>query len=292
MRVAWNGVDLSTPDSWEPVAMGKRTLTLGPSGHPALDLKWNPIRGRFAADKHLKRMARGFPAKQGGSLKKANPPGGFPSRWNSRIFFTWELAGERGGGCLLYDAKAGAALAAQWRTAYRDEAVKALSGLHMSGNGSDIPFALYDIRAVMPAGYELGTYAFQPGLFRLTFQTKKSEIELSRFGPAEVLLKQGMHGFLEKQYGEFLKNTEASETPEGLLMQPRRAPSYPLRLAGRLGRRKPYKRLEAWRPEGSNRILCLRAASASPLDAELLREVRMNYVLVPQEKAGSADHSA
>ena len=55
-EIAWDGVVLQLPRSWQPTVIHKSYLFFEQDGQPAFAIKWEQVRGRFSAKRIFNRL--------------------------------------------------------------------------------------------------------------------------------------------------------------------------------------------------------------------------------------------
>ncbi|TRZ52146.1 hypothetical protein D4S03_03965 [bacterium] len=192
-EIAWNGVRFSTPELWEVAKIGPRYLLLAYQGEPALEIKWEKIKGRFSHQTALKRM---------NSLhKNAVQESPLPEEWVKVLGdfdvmgFTWQAAARGGRGAILYCPACGNAILIQFFGNLSGSSYKTcrrvLASFQDHSDDNRVRWSLFDIRAEIPAEYRLLRYRFEAGRFEMHFGSKRQRITLYRWGPASALLGSG-----------------------------------------------------------------------------------------------------
>jgi len=213
--LAWNGVGLAVPDTWEPSAVERDGLMLECDGLPACELKWNAVRGTFSFDRHIRKLSRRH--KDADLL--AVDPADTPPAWAEAAValersglrlksFLWRAGEHRGLGAALHHPATGLAALVQFFVRERaDEAVAAtvLATLRDLSGGRTIPWTLFGLTARVPAEYRLETFSFRPGRYTVRYWRPRSprrqdrmpagkgpgtRLTFERFVPADVLLRR------------------------------------------------------------------------------------------------------
>ena len=117
-EIAWNGVRFSTPAVWEVVKIGPRYLLLADQGEPALEIKWERIKGRFSHRTALKRL---------NSLHRDTvQESPLPEEWKKILGdftvtgFTWQAETKGGRGAILHCPACGNATLIQFFRNFSD----------------------------------------------------------------------------------------------------------------------------------------------------------------------------
>jgi hypothetical protein len=286
VSAAWNGIELAVPQTWEVSQLGKRHLVFENRAQAVMEIKWQPVRGRFSARYHLKQLA----GRQAGSLKKAIQECPLPQSWISALQgyesmgFRWQTAKTNGQGAILYCPQCRTAAIIQFfnstgqgATALGDDI---MGSYRDHRDDSHILWALFGIRALLPQAFSLRDYTFQPGLYRLAFEDGRTVLQLFRWAPADTLLAdQSLEDFAtavlsEKHEApvwttdkihEALEWESIRKTPK--LLRPMKAAS-------------PCIQVRLWHVASRNQILAVRISGKGPLDRHLIDTICKSYEAV------------
>ena len=103
-EVAWNGVRFETPATWVPASIGSRYLLFEDRSGPTLEIRWEPVRGKFSHAAQLKRLSAGRGRKPSRPAAAVDLPASWAAALNrfEAAGFSW--CGERLGaqGAILY----------------------------------------------------------------------------------------------------------------------------------------------------------------------------------------------
>ena len=192
-EIAWNGVRFSTPAAWEVAKIGPRYLLLADQGEPALEIKWERIKGRFSHRTALRRL---------NSLHRDTvQESPLPEEWEKILGdftvtgFTWQAEARGGRGAILHCPACGNATLIQFFRNFSDSnhetCRRVLASFRDHSPDNRVRWSIFDIRAEIPAEYRLVRYRFEAGRFEMHFGSKGQQITLYRWGPASALLANG-----------------------------------------------------------------------------------------------------
>lgn len=262
--------------------MDARYLVFEKGAEPAMEIKWQRVKGKFSAKAHFKRLAGSV-----GNGKKAVRLWQPPSSWMSALKgfrvdgFQWQGREDSGRGVILWCPHCRTASLIQFLgDADEDEAGVHSEILASFGDHRDdgrTLWSLFDIRFLISEAFQMRDFAFQPGSYRFVFENGGTSLTLFRWAPAAALLaEQGLIGFaagaLKKTPRDFNSlhfdghPAVAWKSPKGSLWQRFRPRSEPRHYAGRV-----------WHVESKNRILGVRVQGKTPLDDNLLGELCSSY---------------
>ncbi|MFC1799210.1 hypothetical protein ACFLZL_05345 [Thermodesulfobacteriota bacterium] len=195
-QIAWNGISISIPQSWEVEKIGNHYLALEENTRPVMELKWHRVKGNFSHRKHLRRLA-GLYNKNLTQKINASP---LPSEWEQALDrfdakgFSWRDDNVQGIGAIIYCPICQTATLIQFYRHKQAQTAKVsqhiLTSFRDHRKDQMIIWAVFDIRAAIPAEYTLEAYRLEAGRFSLAFTAKHQKLKLYRWGPAAVLLSE------------------------------------------------------------------------------------------------------
>jgi len=193
--LGWNGVRLNVPAHWEVSQLGAFHLQLDDGSGPTLELKWRRLSHQVSPERHVKRLSRRF--RHAGAVEFRERA--VPEEWRAALnrfaaeAFTWSEAQIRGEGVLLSCPTCGTATLLQF--SYRLESPsprlveKVLRSFRdHSGNGM-VTWRLFGLHAQIPEDLRLEGHRFSPGHYELRFTRGRERLKLSRWAPADVILR-------------------------------------------------------------------------------------------------------
>ena len=192
-EIAWSGVRFSTPIAWEVAKIGPRYLLLADQEEPAMEIKWERVKGRFSHRTALRRLRSVH-----GKTVQESP---LPDEWKQILVgftgmgFTWQAETRGGRGAILFCPACGNATLIQF---FRDfsspshkTCLRVLASFQDHNPDDKVLWSIFDIRAETPAEYRLVRYRFEAGRFEMHFDKRGQQITLYRWGPASALLDNG-----------------------------------------------------------------------------------------------------
>jgi hypothetical protein len=286
-NVAWNGIHLSVPPSWELGWIGTRHLFFENHAGPAMEIKWEPVDGRFSHRSHLKKLI----AKQKKSPGKRIGEWRLPDSWVNALAnfiargFSWQSHTENGRGAILFCPSCRTALMCQFFNISghkTDETV--LEVLRSLGDHRDddrTAWTVFDIHALLPRAFHLADYRFKPGVYELAFSGRRQTIKLFRWAPASTFLAQSdLPLFAAHTLGLELEKLVGTSCLEHPAVEWRSTT-----VAGKNNwfyrfRQKPaYHWVRAWHIVEKNRILGIRLDGGRLLDMNLMTALCANYTI-------------
>jgi hypothetical protein len=192
-EIAWNGVRFSTPAAWEVAQIGPRYLLLADQGDPAMEIKWEKVKGRFSHRAALRRLR----SLHGNTVQESPLPDAWKQILDGFIVtgFTWQTETKGGSGAILYCPACGNATLIQFFRNFSSPSnktcLRVLSSFQDHSLDDQVRWSIFDIRAEIPAEFRLVRYRFEAGRFEMHFGSKGQRIALYRWGPASALLEDG-----------------------------------------------------------------------------------------------------
>lgn len=262
-ETAWNGVRLRVPARWEPSEVGRRYLLLASPDGPAMELRWGPAARKHAdpAD-YLRRLQ---PRK---GPRRPIRPIALPAAWQKALTgfacqgFSWSAGGQAASGAVLCCPVCRKATLVQFfhppGVGAGPTAAGVLSAFRDHGPAPIVVYALFDIRAEVPAIFQLAGQRFEAGYFELVFKGPRQRLVLHRWGPAGVLLQQTALATLGRR---LLPGSDGR--PEDLAIGPHQGLEWSQdppqrgwrRWWGRLTPGERYRRYRIWHLPQRNRLL-------------------------------------
>jgi hypothetical protein len=285
-EIGWNGVRCKVPASWEVSKTGRRYLLLEEKSEPVMEIKWAQVKGRFSHRSQLRRLAVQHRKKIEQTIKEVPIPAGWKTTLSAfrAVAFSWHGQSLNGFGAVLFCSSCKTATLIQFFR--RDSTHPPSLVSHIMNTFRDHPrnnqilWALFDIRALIPAEFNLCAYRFDPGHFELVFLHKSRKITLQRWGPASVLLRNRELEEFAREAGDFPSNSPMLAVLNGF-----GSVEWHGSLAGtRWSRlrscilRKPscvFQRF--WHVKEKNRILGVRVDAKKPVDQRWANRICRDY---------------
>jgi hypothetical protein len=283
--LAWNGIRLCVPPEWEVTSLASSYLLLDDSESPVLELKWRQVKGKFSHEANLRRLARSSSVASKLSLQK-------------KSVLSWQGSEIRGEGAIIYCPTCQTATFFQFYSkSGKIESVVPEQVLHSFRDHCEEgwnTWSLFGMNALVPKGFGVDSHHFHPGHYQLVFRRKSERLEFNRWGPADVLLKQGglLQWYDERSRGNRhtvtsgLKADEYNGEP-ALTGQVEGPSSFIRRLWSQIVGKHSYNWIRIWHLRERNQILGVEASDSRKLDESLLEEICRNYEMVSEaETAG------
>ncbi len=287
--IDWNGIHLSVPYTWELGRIDTRYLFFDNHAGPAMEIKWETVKGRFSHRSHLKKLA----AQQKHHPGKRFEEWHLPSAWKNALSnfiaqgFSWQLGAENGRGAILYCPVCKTAIMFQIFNITdhmtTEATINILKSLQDHRNDRQTAWTVFDIHALLPKPFKLDNFQFKPGIYELAFRDRFQTVKLFRWAPASTFLSQvKLSLFAANTMGfkhESLVTTSFLDHP-AVEWRPDKPIGWYTWLY-RFKRNPAFHWLRLWHVVGKNRILGIRLDSKKPIKTEMVTDICTNYVAEP-----------
>jgi len=287
-KIAWNGIHLLVPSTWELVRIDTRHLFFDNHASPALEIKWGPVKGRFSHRSHLKKLIARQKHHPGKTLEAWHLPPSWENALSPFIAkgFSWQSGVDNGRGAILFCPSCKTAIMFQIFNIddrITDDAIlDMLKSLQDHRNDDQTAWAVFDIQALLPRIFQLNHYQFKPGNYKLAFSSRFQTIKLFRWAPASAFLS---HNDLSQFTASALGCSRESLVTTSFLEHPA-VDWLSNTIAGRHHWLYRFKQNPAnhwgrvWHVMEENRILGIRLDSKKPIDVQMMADICGNYFVV------------
>ena len=281
-QVAWNGISLDVPQTWEIAEIGVRHLILEDDSGPAMEVKWGPVKGKFSHRAHLKRIG----AFQTQKLKKTVKEWTLTPQWEDALSgfqtsgFSWHTDTKTGRGVILYCPvcrKAALIQFLQSRATFSEQIpLMVLKTFQDHRDDDQVAWSVFDIRAMMPAVYQLVSHRFEPGNFELAFERGSQKIFLYRWAPASVILSdQDLMQFAETVSDFSAVDPVPVDMDGGSAVEMSLSPR--VIWFSRFRAKPSFHWMGVWHLENKNRILGVKMQGKRAFDTQILDRICADY---------------
>jgi hypothetical protein len=205
-QTAWNGLALRHPATWEVTRLDRDQLLWSEGAQAILEIRWALYRGRFDAERALRRFGRR-------ARRKGLPqpePWSIPQSWRTSLSrfqvsgFSWRRAGAQGYGLLAYCPQCRRQNLIQFHPrllAQPDRIPMLLASLRDHPPQEGQALCLFGIRARLPDDVRLLRFRFETGRYHVHWRSRRRQIGIYRWAPAGVILaRQPLGGFAAQQF--------------------------------------------------------------------------------------------
>ncbi len=291
-EIAWNNIRFHAPADWEIASIGQRHLVLADGEGPVLEIKWGPVKDSFSHQHQLERLA--VENRRNKNISFNACP--VPAAWESALDryklagFSWRDNSITGIGVILFCPHCRQAVLIQFVTRQKNVTLgttnsvsqRVMASFREHTEGPKRLWAVYDMRAVLPAASQLLRYRFEAGVFELHFRFEEKMLSLYRWGlPAERLHELGPAGFAEKAFG-FTKPSPRllPGAGNGILNWEYSAPSWWSRVQCRLQAQAPFQYYRLCHLQDQNRLLGVRLTGKKPLAWNEFESLAQSYEVI------------
>ena len=284
--VAWNGIRFDAPASWDASKIGGRYLLLESGAEPVMEIRWEPITGRFSHRKHLRRLS-------GGRKGRAVTEAPLSADWEEALQrfdalgFAWSGNAIHARGAILFCPVCRTASLIQFfQPANRtlgQTAGRVLSSFRDHPEGGLTLWSMFDVKARIPNRFTLSHHRFQAGRFEMGFADTRRRLTLYRWGPAEILLKESdLARFAGTQVVLPDRRVSGLDTSDNRVAEWQTDPPETLGawLRRRMMSKTAFRRFRVWHRPAANRILGALAEGGKAFDPELFERICAGYETV------------
>lgn len=284
-EIAWNGIAFRKPSCWEIVTLDRNYLMLGTRTDPRMEIIWGNSSKAVPHLRGLKQLQARISRKQGLSVDVWNPPQSWADALPGHKISGFSWKNPAGNALIVSCTCCNRISLLQFYQSSREDpdqfhttVSRILSSFRdHSMNGRQL-WAVFDIRATLPAAFQIKSYQFSPGFMTMDFFTIGLKISLYRWSPASVLLGG-------RKLSEFAGSLpffpgSSSETQTDMnRMEWVKSPSVGLitRIAAFLSAGYAHHRFLIRHAREANRILAVRSQSRHPIDVSLFEQIVADY---------------
>lgn len=279
--IAWNGLQLNIPGSWDLRIGGHRSLIFEKDFHPQLQLRWEKaVRSTAIATPDT---LTAFVDRLGKVMAEPPAPWSQLQQTFSHVTCYQRANGTVGGGAcicphcstvitfqLLADDPAAVNLAV--------DCFKSLS----CHPGQDNLWRVQDLSLITPPSFVLTDYTFGAGLTRLSFSNRDLLLHTCRIAAADDRLSnQTLQDILLT-----LANVEELDIflSDDSVCQGYRQPSIPRQILFRMRREQPFVWAKIWHDSNRNRLLAVVFLANRPIPEETAAMICEHYEIVNEKE--------
>lgn len=285
-EIAWNGIAFYKPASWEIATLGRNYMMIGTPAHPRMEITWGSVHKSASRQQDIKKLQSRIRKQQLTAVDAWTPPAGWLQSLSAyeTSGFSWKNPERTGYGLILTCLSCQRVSLIQFFQNRGEPdnlhavAPRVLSSFMDHANGSDQRWAVFDVRATLPAVFQIKTYQFSPGFMEMGFSSLGQQIRLYRWSPAAVLLSgKKLSDFADSLLcypGGSSKKTVGSNRIEWEY-----SPALGLwtRFAAFLPGRFCHHRMLLRHDPENNRILAIKAESRQTMDPRLFDRIFSSY---------------
>jgi hypothetical protein len=288
-EIAWNGISFLKPSCWEIATIGRNYLMLGTQTDPRMEITWgNPSKtaSQHRNLKQLQSIKRSFGRRKHGlSVDAWNPPQSWLDALPSHKASGFSWTNQTGKALIASCSFCNRASLFRFYQHCNEDPVNfhtivsnILSTFRDHTENSRQRWAVFDLRATLPAAFQIKSYQFSPGFMAMEFFTNVHIISLYRWSPASVLLAgrklsefAGSLPFYPGSTSETLQDENRIEWEK--------SPPFSLlaRIAAFHSARSSHHRLLIRHISETNRILAVKAESRQLMDSNLFDQIVADY---------------
>ena len=276
-KIAWNGVTIVVPKSWEAKAIGVNHLHLEDNFQPVLEMRWQQ---KFTkkVDDNIRRMLIQLEKTTDRKLHKVSLPDTYQAKLTS--FATQSFSTKKNGEpqyVFLYSQQHAVFLALQFVVSMKGaHPLQSISKIECSSENDSQYWSIQDFCFCIPSSFTLLNHTMDAGFTTLNFKNSSTLLHLCRLAPATMRLQ---HNSLKEILGSLLgleKSAEDMFVSESNV-QYERNPSLLHQIILRMRRKKPFIRSKIWHDKENDRLLGVLMEAVQPIDVETHEMICSSY---------------
>lgn len=217
-NIAWDGISFDAPSNFEVSGIDKRFLQLDNGEQPCIELRWYDAGRTYKEKTYFRQLAKKIESASGLKIESTVLPASWKAslkKYDTTAFY-WQSDLATGRGVMFYCKNSSKVMLIQFIGKCDEQidnaAVTIFKSLKFSNPAADQLWCIYDMKATVPGTMALESFEFKPGRFNISLTDQTETIDLYRFSPADVILK-------DCTLGEFLENSlkkrsKLSDSPE------------------------------------------------------------------------------
>lgn len=283
--IAWSGLCLHVPTTWEVRVSGQRHLVFEKDFQPQLQIRWEKLANH--TPRYLKKRLSKFANQMGSIIPEESFPAEFDQlqkKFGLVTGFQDEHGMVKGGICFCPDCHTLVlfqVLSTESAILKRISLCLATLSCH---NHSDTLWRVQDFSLTLPVSFILKDYTFGAGLSRLSFCSSDLFLQTCILGPADTRLNQQplveifliLAGIPDLD----LVIGEDNNSCEGY-----RSPTIAKQISFRLRREKPFISAKIWHDIVSNRLLTVILSSNRPIPMTTTNKICSQYEIVQKKNS-------
>ncbi|WP_300464716.1 hypothetical protein [Desulfobacula sp.] len=192
--IAWNGIALNVPLTWEIDSLDTTHLLIGEDGSPKVEIKWTDSPSRFTLETYLKRFISQSQKRLTIKIHELPTPRSFshPEKNFEFFFFSWTSTSSTGNGVLIFCSLCKRLTMIRFFSDSRIDPPSLPALILMSFTdhppSDQTHWQVFDLKFSTPRSFELLEYSFKPGCYIINVKHKKTIQTIFSWGPASFLL--------------------------------------------------------------------------------------------------------
>ncbi|ACS79817.1 hypothetical protein [Maridesulfovibrio salexigens] len=293
-NIAWDGISFEIPSNFEVSGIDKKFLQLDNGEYPCIELRWYDAGRTYKEKTYFRQLAKKIESASGLKIESTVLPSSWkgPLKKYNTTGFYWQSDLATGRGVMFYCKNAAKVMLVQFIGQCDDQiddaAVKLFNSLKFHDSDSERLWQIYDMKAAIPGSMDLESFEFKPGRFNITLTDQTETIELFRFSPADVILKDTTLGDFSrelfkddiKSLGLSIAELEYDKGATCMFGQEKSPSTTKLALAKLNSKRRPYGQIEIRYTQESNRIMAVMVKSRQHIPEDRAKNIFRNYEII------------
>ncbi len=196
-KIAWNGIAFYKPATWEIATIGRNYMMIGTHAHPRMEITWGDTQKTVLQTRDIRKLQSRIRKRHLAAVDLWAPSTDWLQALSSyeTSGFSWKRPDRTSYGlivsCLICRR---VSLIQFFQNSDEPDNLHAVAPRVLSSfidhvDGNNQQWAVFDIRATLPADFKIKTYQFSPGFMEMVFFSQQGrQISLYRWSPASILL--------------------------------------------------------------------------------------------------------
>ncbi|TIH19939.1 hypothetical protein D0S45_00975 [Marinifilum sp. JC120] len=293
-NIAWDGICFDIPSNFEVSGIDKRFLQLDNGEYPCIELRWYDAGKTYKEKTYFRQLAKKIESSSGVKIESTVLPASWKGplkKYNTTAFY-WQSDLATGRGVMFYCKDSAKVMLIQFIGKCDEQidhaAVTLFNSLNFNNPETEQLWCIYDMKATLPGSMALESFEFKPGRFNICLTDQTETIDLYRFSPADVILKDcTLREFSKELFEDDIKKLGLSiaelEYDKGstcMYGQVKSPSTTKLALSKLNSKRRPYGQIEIRYTQESNRILAVMVKSRQHIAEDRAKNIFKNYEII------------
>ncbi len=195
-NIAWNGISIKIPFSWEIDSLDPAHMLIGDEGQPKMEVKWSEAPKRFTIEKYLKKFISQSQRLLHIKIYELPTPNSFshPMQTLKFFFFSWESKTSKGNGTLIFCSFCKRLSMVRFfsnvQISHNSLHSIILSSFSDHASSGQMRWEVFGLEFATPKSFELIDYSFKPGSYIIHLSYQKTTLKVFSWGPASFLISK------------------------------------------------------------------------------------------------------
>ncbi len=283
---AWNGISITTPDTWEAAVTGSNHLHFESQLTPVFEIRWEKIPQKSSSNS-ISRSIQQIENLSGKKLRSFPIPSFLDKLLPgyNKFSYTWHDR-QTISVLLLYCRSCSTFVLLQFfhdgdNTNHPIHNIESFS-CHNNDESAQL-WSIQDFRVNIPPSFTLSGYNMAAGFTKLSFLKNKSSLHVCRIAPAAIRLQKQNLEEIFSILADLTQDEPVHRVSETFI-QYERTPTIGVQVIMRLRRKKPFCVGTLLHDDKNDRLLCVILEGIHPPDKQTFKTIQSSYEIISQKK--------